>query len=670
MRLFLCEKPSQARDIARVLGAHRRENGCLSGRDVTVTWCVGHLLEAAPPEAYDARYKQWSLEDLPIIPERWQVEIKARTADQFRVVKRLLAEAESLVIATDADREGELIAREILELCGYRGTVQRLWLSALDEASIRKALAALKPGEETYPLYLAALARSRADWLVGMNLSRLFTLLGRRGGYDGILSVGRVQTPTLRLVVDRDRAIASFVPTPYWQVDVRLKQDGQVFAAQWQPPEAALDQQGHCVDQNLAREVAQRLAQETSARVSAVDSERLQQPAPLPFDLSTLQELCSRQLGLGVQTTLDIAQSLYEQHKAITYPRTDCGYLPDSLRQEVPAVLAALRRNDATLAPLLDSLNINLRSRAWNDDKITAHHGIIPTVQSVDLTRMTTNEQAIYALICEHYLAQFLPAHEWLRTRIELYCAGQQLLAIGKQVLQTGWHRVLNDPEESDPDRPAEQSLPALEPGLLCCLSHTELTEQQTRPPKAFTEGDLLRAMKGVARLVEDPRLRRTLKESAGIGTEATRAGIIKGLIERGYLVKKQRSLMASATAHTLIEAVPAAIADPGTTAVWEQALDEIAAGRMSLEHFLMRQTSWIERWVKHNTQLQLLLPTDTGPACPRCASTTRRRRGRNGLFWSCSKYPACKGTLGMADTKPARRAPSRRRSQTTRTDR
>jgi len=374
MRLFLCEKSSQGKDIGRVLGATQRGNGCLNGAGVTVTWCIGHLVEAAAPEAYDAQLKRWSIEQLPIIPERWRVEVKPQTATQFKVVKALVAKATHLVIATDADREGELIAREIIDLCGYRGPIERLWLSALNDASIRAALGKLRPSAETLPLYHAALARSRADWLVGMNLSRLFTLLGRKAGYDGVLSVGRVQTPTLKLVVDRDREIAGFVAVPYWTIDVGLSANTQTFSAQWLVPKASADDAGRCLQEPIAQQAAQHICAAGHAQVTSVETERIREAPPLPFDLGSLQEICSRQLGLDVQDTLTIAQSLYETHKAITYPRTDCGYLPESMLAEVPTVLNSLLKTDPTLKPILDQIDPNQRSRAWNDGKVTAHH--------------------------------------------------------------------------------------------------------------------------------------------------------------------------------------------------------------------------------------------------------------------------------------------------------
>ena len=626
MRLFLCEKPSQAKDIAKVLGATRRGDGCWLGSNLTVTWCIGHLLETAPPDAYDPRYKRWVLADLPIIPERWKMLVKPKTAGQFKAVKRLLGEADELVIATDADREGEMIARELVEHCRYRGPVQRLWLSALDDASIRKALAALKPGAETFSLYHSALGRSRADWLIGMNMSRLFTLLGQQSGYQGVLPVGRVQTPTLRLVVDRDRSIAAFVPLPYWAIEVPLLADGTAFSAQWRAAAEVCDEQGRCLNQTLAQAAATAMGNAASARVVKLRTERMREAPPLPFDLGTLQEVCSKKLGLGAQETLDIAQALYETHKLITYPRSDCGYLPLSQHGEAPAILAALGRADPALACLLEHLQAQRRSRAWNDAKVSAHHGIIPTAAAQNLERLVGKPRAVYSLIRARYLAQFLPNHEYDRTQADFDCAGQALRAVGKVIVEPGWRRAL--PEALTPakgrEAPVAQALPALREGQDCTVTGVTLKDLWTQPPKPFTEGDLIKAMKNVAKLVDDPRLKQKLKDTTGIGTEATRAGIIQGLLDRGYLLKQGKALAATPAAFSLIDAVPRAIADPGTTAIWEQALDMVQSGEMSLDEFVAKQSAWMSKQVQRCAGLRL---TISGPASPAAAASWKGKR-------------------------------------------
>lgn len=638
MRLFLCEKPSQAKDIARVLQATRRGDGCWLGPDVTVTWCIGHLLETAPPDAYDARYKRWDLNDLPIVPERWKMLVKPKTASQFKVVKRLLGECTELVIATDADREGEMIARELVEHCRYRGPIQRLWLSALDDASIRKALKALKPGAETFTLYHAALGRSRADWLIGMNMSRLFTLLGRQSGYQGVLPVGRVQTPTLRLVVDRDRSIADFVPVPFWAIDVQLLADGTPFTAQWRAPEDACDEQGRCLKQALAQQAADAMRRAASARLIKLQTERMREAPPLPFDLGTLQEVCSKRLGLGAQETLDIAQALYETHKVITYPRSDCGYLPQSQHGEAPAILAALGRADPALAALQPHLDPQRRSRAWNDAKVGAHHGIIPTAAAQSLDRLVGQQRAVFTLIRARYLAQFLPNHEYDRTQADFDCAGHALRAVGKRIVEPGWRRAL--PEALTPakgrEAPEPQALPALREGQDCAVKEVTLKDLWTQPPKPFTEGDLIKAMKNVAKLVDDPRLKQKLKDTTGIGTEATRAGIIQGLLDRGYLVKQGKALAATPAAFSLIDAVPKPIADPGTTAIWEQALDMVQSGEMPLEEFVAKQSAWMRKLVERCAGLRLTIsgpPASAGRGAPwkkkRKAASSKAATGR-----------------------------------------
>ncbi len=628
MRLYLCEKPSQAKDIAAVLGASRRGDGCWLGHGVTVTWCIGHLLETAPPDAYDAKYKRWVLADLPIVPEKWKMLVKPKTASQYKAVKRLLGEAQELVIATDADREGEMIARELVEHCRYRGPIQRLWLSALDDASIRKALAALKPGAETFSLYHSALGRSRADWLIGMNMSRLFTLLGRQSGYQGVLPVGRVQTPTLRLVVDRDRSIADFVPVAYWAIDVDLRHEHMTFTAQWRAPEDACDDQGRCLNPQLARDAADAMLNAATARLVKLRTERMREVAPLPFDLGTLQEICSKKLGLGAQETLDIAQSLYETHKAITYPRSDCGYLPLSQHSEAPKILAALGRADTAVNELMPHIDPQRRSRAWNDAKVSAHHGIIPTGAGKEVSQLTGKHRAVYTLIRARYLAQFLPNHEYDRTQADFDCAGHALRAVGKVVIEPGWKRAL--PEALVPakgrEAPAPQALPTLVQGHDYAVAKVNLKDLWTQPPKPFTEGDLIKAMKNVAKLVEDPLLKQKLKDTTGIGTEATRAGIIQGLLDRGYLVKNGKALSATPAAFSLIDAVPRAIADPGTTAIWEQALDMVQSGEMSLEEFVAKQAAWMSKQVARCNGMRM---TITGPASPAGRGATPWKKKR-----------------------------------------
>ncbi|MCL1861727.1 MAG: DNA topoisomerase III [Proteobacteria bacterium] len=619
MRLFLCEKPSQGRDIARVLGAGQRGTGCCRGQGVVVTWCIGHLLEAEEPEAYGEQYKKWSLEQLPIIPPAWKMAPKHGSLAQYRVVRDLLREATELVIATDADREGEMIARELLEHCGYRRPVQRLWLSALNDASIRQALGSLKPGAQTLPLYHAALARSRADWLVGMNFTRLFTLLGQRSGYSGVLSVGRVQTPTLRLVVERDRLISGFVPVPFWAIGVMLSHDGARFLAQWLPPEGTVDEAGRCLKVEVANAAHALIRSVLHAKVTSVEVERIKQPPPLPFDLSTLQTACSNRLGLDVQETLDIAQALYETHKATTYPRTDTGYLPSNMFAEVPAVVKALVQTDPEIAPLVKRLDLTRRSRAWDDAKVTAHHGIIPTLEPTRFGAMNDKERAVYALIRSHFLAQFLPHHEFDRTTAMFECGGETLRATGKRVVAPGWHLAMGAANEADSVDTGEgkaQNLPPLAQGASCRIVEVEMKALETSPPRPYTQGELVADMKGIARRVTDPQLKQKLKETTGIGTEATRAGIISGLLARGFLAKRGKSIISTGTASALIDALPAPLSDPCTTAIWEQALDLIATGQMEMALFLSRQSEWVAQLVNHfrASPPTLSLPVSTVP--------------------------------------------------------
>ncbi len=677
--LYLCEKPSQARDIARVLGANGRGDGCLQGQGITVTWCFGHLLEQAEPEAYGEQYKRWNFAYLPILPQQWKLEVKKTGAKQFKVIKALLAKAQHVVIATDADREGEMIAREVMELCRYRGQVSRLWLSALDDASIRKALAQLKPGADTEKLYQAGLARSRADWLVGMNLSRAYTLAaqysGQLGAKGGALSVGRVQTPTLRLVVDRDEQIKHFVPLDYWDVAASCLPDGaaQTFKANWVPPKgtSGIDAEGRCTDIALAQQVAETCKGQDAA-VLRCDTERKRQHAPLPYDLSGLQVEASRRWGMSAKQVLDVAQALYETHKLTTYPRTDCGYLPVSQHADAAAVFNALVQTDRNLAGLVSQADASRKSKAWDDSKITAHHGIIPTAAKGSIERLSEAEFFLYDLIRKRYLAQFFPAHEYDQSVIELDCHGYKFRASGRVDRVAGWKVAYQEP---DADKAAvsndeTQALPKLAVGDTVLVQDTETLKRQTKPPLPYTEGTLIQAMKGIAKWVENPKLKAILKENAGIGTEATRAAIIETLLHRKLLERegKKKHLRATPKGVALIGMLPNAVKDPALTAAWEQALEAVASGEMLLEQFMDKQQNWLLKVLERakagagirpdvvsadfQTSQQRVAAkaaevaeavAQESKTCPACGKPMVRRKGQYGEFWGCSGFPGCK---------------------------
>ncbi|TKV13938.1 DNA topoisomerase III, partial [Citrobacter sp. wls619] len=433
-----------------------------------------------------------------------------------------------------------------------------------------------------------------ADWLCGMNLTRLYTILGRKPGQKGgVFSVGRVQTPTLSLIVNRDREIANFIPRDFWTLAVRLTGQNTSFQAQWQSPEAVCDEEGRCVNQSALQQAAADIRRAAQARVTSTETKHLKESAPLPFDLGTLQQVCSKKFGFGAQQVLDIAQNLYETHKATTYPRTDCGYLPESMFAEVQQVFSALQATGPVFRPLLTQCNPQQKSRVWNDSKITAHHAIIPTMQPADLSKMNDDEWRVYDLICRHYLAQFMPLHEADKTQVRLECGGHSLVANGNVIIVPGWKTLFSEDNAEDENK---QSLPRLAENTLCPVTGVEPKGQKTRPPEHYTEGTLIAAMKNASRFVTDERLKQRLRDSAGLGTEATRAGIIETLLKRGYIRKEKRHLIATDNAATLMAMLPDIVKDPGMTALWEQALDEIAVGKLPLAVFLQKQSLWITK--------------------------------------------------------------------------
>ncbi|WP_366537447.1 DNA topoisomerase III [Salmonella enterica] len=657
MRLFLCEKPSQARDIAKFIGAGQRGDGFLSGTGVIVTWARGHLLEQAEPEAYGEQYgNPWRLDVLPFVPQQWKLEVKKDGRAQFSVINRLLKQVDEVVIATDADREGEVIARELLEYCRFQGLVFRLWLSALDDVSIRNALANIWPSEKTEALYRAGVGRGRADWVTGMNLTRLYTLKAREAGISGVMSVGRVQTPTLAIVVRRDLEIENFIPKPYSDVIATLISDNIAFPVKWVAAAQYCDEEGRCIQAGIAAQVVELCRQIGSATVIDCQTKRQKKSAPLAFSLGSLQQACAEKFGMPAQKVLDIAQSLYETHKLTTYPRTDCGYLPVSMRDEVRAVLAALMQSDPSLKshPALAQLDISLVSRIWDDKKITAHHGIIPTKQSGDLSRLSTDERNVYQLLRQHYLAQFLPQMEVDVTEATFNISGQLFRTTGNVVVVAGWKTLFTEPSQTkqipadgNDDKEVASRLPPLQTGQTCRVQGAEEKRLQTKPPVPYNDGTLIAAMTNAASFVTDAALKKVLKENAGIGTEATRAGIIDTLVKRGFLVREKKALHSTPTGRDLISALPSALTSPGLTALWEQLLDEVAAGRVSLEDFMAKQNAWVVQLVCQGKSQPLAMQAPPGPPCPECGGRTAQRQGKNGVFFGCVNYPACRGIAG-----------------------
>ncbi len=662
MRLFLCEKPSQGRDIASVLGCHEKLDGALRGGNNVVTWAFGHIMGQADPEVYDESLKVWSFDSLPIIPSVWKMVVPADKKKQFGVIKKLLASASEVVIATDADREGEVIAREILDFVGYTGPVSRLWLSALDEVSVRKALENLKPGRETESLYHAGLGRGQADWLLGMNLTRLCTLIGREVGYRGALSVGRVQTPTLRLVVERDLAIANFVSKPFFDVMATVD---DCFKAKWQVPESASDESGRCLSRELASQVVSQ-CQGKQAQVAVFDTKRQKAKHPALFFLSTLQKTMSNKFGYTAQQVLDTAQALYEKHKLTTYPRSDCAFLPVTQQSDVQPILSALSKA-SQFSVICQGADMSIQSACWNDKKVaqSSHHAIIPTLKAPNLSELSERERNVYIAIVQRYIAQFYPHAEDDATVIELQCGNHRFKTTGKVERVKGWRVVTqgDDDEKSEgkgkSEDNASQSLPSLSVGQAVTLNPVSIVDKKTTPPAAFTEASLLDAMANIARSDNIPvQFKAILKETAGLGTEATRAAIIETLKKRGFIDVKGKKLLSSTSGKALINALPNEVSNPVMTAIWEQALDGIEKGSMTLDAFMQNQEGFVRTIVAKvkSGDIQIALPKVVEPEapCPLCGKTMRLRAGKK-PFWACEERDTCGLILDSVRGKPAK---------------
>ena len=601
MRLFIAEKPSVAKAIVAELGCVTRGDGFITCKDGSVvTWCFGHLLEQAEPDAYlpddvprtKKGSKVWRFEDLPIYPKNWKLLPKndKGVKKQLATIGKLLKKASLVVHAGDPDREGQLLVDEVLEHFRYTGRVQRFWVSAQDSASIRKGLTNLRDNETFDGMRLAALGRSRADWLLGMNLSRAYTLARQAQGKKELIAVGRVQTSTLALVAKRDVAIRDFKPVPYFVIKARLG-GGKPFTAVWEPEEsqAGIDEQKRLVDRCIAAALQQRLkavGQATVVRCSRTPKKIAQ---PKAFSLADIQLGASNQFGFSAEKTLNLCQSLYETHKATSYPRTDCSFLPESQYADAKNVLAAIAKTMPPLAGLVAKCDCSIQSPTWNDKKITAHHGIIPTQQAADGSKFSDDERKIYRLIAERYLSNFLPAHEYLACSIELRIATERFSAKGRLVTKPGWKVVTSAADEDKADDEG-QALPELKSGLQLPVSGIDCEEERTKPPAAFTEGTLIRAMENIHQAVNDPQSNKFLKEGDGIGTPATRAAIIAELKRKKYLEVKGKKIVATELGLHLLQVVPDVMKNPVLTALFERILREVEAGNVPLDVFIEKQ--------------------------------------------------------------------------------
>ena len=651
MRLFIAEKPNLGRAIADGLGKGRKEAGCIRCGNDTVTWCFGHMLEPAYPEDYAPEYASWRREHLPVIPPAWKYKVKRSAAAQLKEIGKLLREAKSVVNAGDPDREGQLLIDEVLEHFAYKGPVSRIWLASLDDRSVQKALEGITDNAKYAPLRDAARARSQADWLIGMNATRAMTIAGRESGRGEVLSLGRVQTPTLALVVSRDRDIASFVSSDYFLLRAYLFHPVGEFAAMFVPAktQAGLDGSGRLTDAAVANALAERVKGADGVVTESLREEKVK-AAPLPHCLSSLQKEASAKCSMTAKQVLDTAQALYDK-KLTTYPRTDCRYLPEEQFDASGGILAALAAVPG-MERLTGCADAKLKSSVWNTKKVTAHHAIIPT--GVRPENLTSTETALYSLIALAYCLQFYPAMRYEAQKLSISIGDTRWEARGRRILEAAWtSQAAEGDDAGEQDGEQEQSLPLVSQGDTVQCRDVRMLKKKTAPPSRFTEGTLIEAMANVHRFVADAAAKSVLKDNEGIGTEATRAGILETLKERGYLMADKKALVSTQLGQDIIDLTPGTLKDPVTTATWESRLEAIAQGKETLAGFMAEQIRILPEL------LAPILKRDGKPAhvCPDCGSVLYRRRGKKAgtWFWACSGYPVCTTTLPDDNGQPGK---------------
>lgn len=605
-RLIIAEKPSLGRAIAAALpNPQKKDQGFIKcGNGDVVTWCIGHLLEQVEPDAYDDRYKKWNLADLPIVPEQWQLRPRKTSSKQLTVIRKLLKDATQIVHAGDPDREGQLLVDEVIDYCkvskAKKESMDRLLISDLNLPAVKRALSQMRSNRDFIPLSISALARSRADWLYGMNMTRAYTLLGQKAGYQGVLSVGRVQTPVLGLVVRRDEEIENFIPKDYFTLHALIpyQNNGQSFdiRARWKPSEACKpwqDEEGRVLNRKLVENVANRITNQP-ATVTESEQKQSKQAAPLPYSLSALQIDASKRFGMSAQQVLDTCQSLYEKHKLITYPRSDSRYLPKDHYSQRESVVDAIANNAKELQSGVQGADLSLKSKAWNDSKVDAHHAIIPTPKKSSVNGLSANEMKIYQQIARQYLMQFYPPAIFADAKLVFDIAGGVFIAKGRQLINPGW-KVLMGKTDTEEKGDGTDTVPPLDKGTVLTCREGIIGDKKTEPPKHFTEATLLQAMTGIARFVANKDLKAILKETDGLGTEATRAGILDTLFKRQLLTRQGKSIHSSPAGRGLINALPEDSTFPDMTAHWEHQLQGMAERNQAYQPFMQALESKID---------------------------------------------------------------------------
>ena len=642
---MVAEKPSVGRDIARVIGCRTGGDGCLIGERYTVTWAVGHLVSLAEPDEMDEKYKKWSFQTLPILPEEIPLKVLPKTKSQFNIVKKLIndSETESLICATDAGREGELIFRYIYEKAGCKKPFQRLWISSMTDEAIRDGFRDIRPGAEYDGLYASARCRSKADWLVGMNASRAFTLK-----YNALLSVGRVQTPTLAILVKRRKDIENFKPEGFCTVTADFGDYKGIYFHESLEPDTHIKEKAD----------AEKIAGETKGKTGTVilaETVRKHELPPQLYDLTSLQRDANRMLGFTADKTLKTAQSLYETHKALTYPRTDSRYLPPDMIPRVVQTMKLLPESYQKYVPgALRDGKLPVSKRTIDQTKVTDHHAIIPTAKRANPEKFSEDERQLYDMVARRMLAAFYPACDYDATKVITRVVEHDFRTTGKAIVNNGWHDVPplgNPPKKKKSSKGEEETdavLPPLKEGDTRICKNAAVKEDMTKPPAPHTDASLLTAMETAGKELDDEELARQMKGS-GIGTPATRAAIIERLLQVGYAQRRGKTLQATDKGVMLIDLMPKEIASPELTGRWELALSEITDGKQDENRFMegiRRMSAFLVDYAKNNTA-----PV-TFPEDPK-RKGSRSGRGVKATVLAGSTCPVC-GKGQMAETARA----------------